>query len=133
MRNLAIVIVALPPSIDDVYANWAAEAPEWFDGLREKGRVTCSKSGAELAERGINLPRLCELLNIEDDADGFTAGLRELDVSLAALDGGTIDLVDFNHALEHIADGHELHQLHPDLLDRIMHRHEECSCYGLQS
>lgn len=130
MNRLAIVTVgAFPPNMDTVYAAWDAQAPSWFDELRAAGKVHCNMTGAELAERGINMPRLCDLLSIEDDAAGLTAGLRTgLDSSLAAIAAGDFGTDDFNHGLEHLVDCHELHVLHPDRLDRIMHQHGECDC-----
>lgn len=129
-NSLAIVTVgAFPPNMDAVYAAWDAQAPSCFDTLRADGKVHCNLSGTELAERGINVPRLVELLNIEDDAAGLTAGLRtEIDSSLARIDEGAFSTDDFNHGLEHLLDYHELVQLHPDRLDRIMHLHGECDC-----
>lgn len=134
MKNLAIVIVALPPSMDDVYDAWRANSPGWFDELRQQGRVTCSKTGAELAELGIDVFSLCGLLAVEDDAAGHMTGLRSnLDEAVAKITSGELDLGDFNTGLSHLEDVHDDHLRHPDLLDRIMHRHRECACYAVNA
>lgn len=107
MKNsLAIAISGLPPSIEStVNTDLAAWAPEWFDCLRADGRVTTNLTGTEIEESGINLPRLCELLAIEDDVAGITAGLRSnLDDSVASIASGDFPVSAFNEGLEHLAD-----------------------------
>jgi hypothetical protein len=84
----------------------------------------------ELKAMGVDIVRLADALDAGLDADLFGKVLGQgldIDGLNATLENG-IDIPSFNEGLSHLVDVHELHQLHPDPVDRTMHLHGECSC-----
>ncbi|HEY9870887.1 MAG TPA: hypothetical protein V6D08_17105 [Candidatus Obscuribacterales bacterium] len=83
-----------------------------------------------LVKMGVEVTRLADALDNGLDAKLFGAVLEqglEIEGFNQTLEAG-IDIPTFNAGMEHLVEQQRLLELHPDAVDRALHRHGECSC-----